>query len=36
VLATWGEHTVDPLPEDVLAGMREVIERRRATPPPPE
>lgn len=33
VLHIWDTHEVPPLPEEVLAGMREVIERRRANPP---
>jgi trimethylamine---corrinoid protein Co-methyltransferase len=34
VFSIWDEHAIEPLPEDVLAGMREIVDRRRATPPP--
>lgn len=34
VFEVWGGHTVGPLPDDVLKGMREIIEARRAIPPP--
>ena len=33
VFHIWETHEVPPLPDDVLAGMREIIERRRANPP---
>ena len=33
VLHLWETHEVPALPEDVLDGMRAVIERRRSTPP---
>jgi trimethylamine--corrinoid protein Co-methyltransferase len=33
VFHVWETHEVPALPDDVLAGMREVIERRRANPP---
>lgn len=33
VLHIWETHEVPPLAEDVLEGMRSVIERRRANPP---
>lgn len=34
VFDVWGSHAVEPLPDDVLEGMRKIIEARRATPPP--
>ncbi|HEX9124166.1 MAG TPA: trimethylamine methyltransferase family protein, partial [Actinomycetota bacterium] len=33
VLRVWGEHSVPSLPEDVLAGMTEIVEARRDNPP---
>jgi trimethylamine--corrinoid protein Co-methyltransferase len=33
VFHVWETHEVPALPDDVLAGMREIIERRRANPP---
>jgi trimethylamine--corrinoid protein Co-methyltransferase len=34
VFEVWANHTVERLPDDVLAGMRAVIEARRAIVPP--
>ena len=34
VFEVWETHAVEPLPDDVLDGMRAVIEARRAIPPP--
>lgn len=34
VFEVWEAHEVEPLPHDVLEGMRAVIEARRAIPPP--
>jgi len=34
VFEVWETHEVEPLPDDVLAGMRAVIEARRAIVPP--
>jgi trimethylamine--corrinoid protein Co-methyltransferase len=36
VLDVWEHHRVAPLADDVLEGMRGIIEARRANPPPPE
>ena len=33
VFHVWETHEVPPLPDEVLAGMREILERRRASPP---
>jgi hypothetical protein len=33
VFRIWETHDVPPLPADVLAGMEEIIEKRRATIP---
>ncbi|MFN8232247.1 MAG: trimethylamine methyltransferase family protein [Actinomycetota bacterium] len=32
VFEVWGSHAVEPLPEDVLSGMRDVVDARRAAP----
>lgn len=34
VFEVWEQHTVDPLPDDVLQGMRAIIEARRAAAVP--
>jgi trimethylamine--corrinoid protein Co-methyltransferase len=34
VFEVWESHTVEPLPDEVLEGMRAVIEARRAIVPP--
>ncbi|HET7237376.1 MAG TPA: trimethylamine methyltransferase family protein [Actinomycetota bacterium] len=34
VFEVWEAHTVDPLPDEILEGMKAVIEARRAIPPP--